>query len=936
MIKQSNIILRFMCCFILLVSFLILFPASAVSQLQQNGGYAGDLPYDYGNMLVITYDDFETEMLPFVEWKNMKGIPTEMVTISDIPNGTKYEGVKDYISSYYQYYGLTFVLLVGDVQHVPTLMDWFATGFPGQYMYGSSDPSYAYIDGDDIPDIYVGRFPAATTDDVRTMVERSLSYEKDPQGGQSCYSKALCLAGETGWMHDAMDDVDSILTIFGYDVDNMYAPFLNPNTVPSRINTRINDGRGLVFYAGHGLEYRWSLDSTNPYDDYMTNHVYELNNTRFPVVVSAACVNAAFWSLDECFGEAWLRATDHTDKALGAIGFFGASGPVPTPIVKNVPIQFAHAVARLSTPSCPKKTTLGGLCFEASYTAYCYLGSPFFFQVFHVFGDPSLQVYTKTPDYISADYPVSLPPESTEFDVTIRNWSDSTPVPGALCAVSQNSQLLGCAFTDLNGEATVTFEKIPGVPCLDFVVTAYNKSRIRITIGVQQPPPDEKGNMLIITHPDFYDAVLPLVNWKNMKGVHTEIVDVTTIGNDQEDLKAYLQDYYDTYGLAFALLVGDMDRMPCYWIPSYYHSGNIASDPSYTYMDGDGDHYPNFYIGRFSAGSVNEVETMVHRSIIYEKEPEIWGDWYHKGSCFGGDMTPLNLQRIRDMLLSSTYTHVDYLVYPFLMGDIHPVIEYFNDGRSIAFYQGHGLPQLWGFVDEDENNPHNLSISDLNDLENVGRLPLIIHNGCFTGDFTAPECIAEEFLRIYNGTPDQPTGAIGYFGSSDNQLYIPYNPGDDALYEMSKIVAGSSENKKTSIGGICFGGCVLMNDEYAEMKFGYAHTDAWHLFGDPSIQMRTDTPYHTNVQHDQVIFSGTTTFEVEVTNLGYFPIEDALCAISREGNPLRSLLGKAYTNQDGLAVIEFDEPITADGDVDLVVTGFNKVTYLVSIPVVNP
>ena len=30
-----------------------------------------------GNMLIITYDDFWDTMIPFVEWKNMKGIPTE-------------------------------------------------------------------------------------------------------------------------------------------------------------------------------------------------------------------------------------------------------------------------------------------------------------------------------------------------------------------------------------------------------------------------------------------------------------------------------------------------------------------------------------------------------------------------------------------------------------------------------------------------------------------------------------------------------------------------------------------------------------------------------------------------------------------------------------------------------------------------------------------
>jgi len=39
---------------------------------------------EQGNMLVITYDSFASEMEPFVEWKNMKGIPTEMIGVSEI------------------------------------------------------------------------------------------------------------------------------------------------------------------------------------------------------------------------------------------------------------------------------------------------------------------------------------------------------------------------------------------------------------------------------------------------------------------------------------------------------------------------------------------------------------------------------------------------------------------------------------------------------------------------------------------------------------------------------------------------------------------------------------------------------------------------------------------------------------------------------------
>ena len=50
--------------------------------------YSNDTRFDYlvdhGNMLVISYGSFMETVQPLVDWKNRKGIQTEMVNISDI------------------------------------------------------------------------------------------------------------------------------------------------------------------------------------------------------------------------------------------------------------------------------------------------------------------------------------------------------------------------------------------------------------------------------------------------------------------------------------------------------------------------------------------------------------------------------------------------------------------------------------------------------------------------------------------------------------------------------------------------------------------------------------------------------------------------------------------------------------------------------------
>ena len=66
-------------------------------------------------MLIICYDDFISSMNPFVQWKNKKGIPTEIVPVSTI--GNTVNDLQDYINNYYYNNGLTYLLLVGDAAH---------------------------------------------------------------------------------------------------------------------------------------------------------------------------------------------------------------------------------------------------------------------------------------------------------------------------------------------------------------------------------------------------------------------------------------------------------------------------------------------------------------------------------------------------------------------------------------------------------------------------------------------------------------------------------------------------------------------------------------------------------------------------------------------------------------------------------------------------
>ena len=426
-------------------------------------------------------------------------------------------------------------------------------------------------------------------------------------------------------------------------------------------------------------------------------------------------------------------------------------------------------------------------------------------------------------------------------------------------------------------------------------------------------PVSEQGNMLVIVYDSFWDTMVPFVEWKNMKGIPTEMVKVSEIG-DANAIKTYIADYYDDYGLAFVLLVGDAQQCPT--IPSTQYTYG-ASDPSYSYIVGN-DNYQDLFVGRFSAQNTADLETQVERSIEYEKYPQASADWYHKGMGVASNQGPgddgeyddEHMDNIRDDLLAYTYTEVDQIYDPYATSTM--VTTALNDGRSIANYCGHGSPTSWG--------SSGFSNSDVNQLQNDNMLPFICSVACNNGQFDDYDpCFAEAWMRATNN--GEPTGAIGFFASTQSQSWNPPMDAEDEIVDI--LIETYSDNIKHSYGALCFEGTMHMMDEYGSSC--YDETDSWTVFGDPSLEVRTDTPTDLSVDHDDMIPIGAETFEIDVID-----VENALCAISSNG----ALLGYGYSDSSGKAVINFFEPIEFMEDgADLVVTAYNKNPYFAALQV---
>jgi len=419
------------------------------------------------------------------------------------------------------------------------------------------------------------------------------------------------------------------------------------------------------------------------------------------------------------------------------------------------------------------------------------------------------------------------------------------------------------------------------------------------------PSVEEAGNMLVICYDDagFLAAMQPLVDWKNQMGVPCEMVTVTDAGGTANGIDSYITQYYNDNDLTYVLLVGDADE-----VPTLTAAGG-ASDPSYSTITGDA--YPDLFVGRFSAQTVAQVQTQVLRTIEYERTPQAGVDWYHKGMGVASNQGPgddgeydnIHVDNIRADLIAFTYTEVDRIYDP--TGTSSMVASGLNDGRSVINYTGHGSTISWGST--------GFSNTHVNALVNDNMLPFIISVACVNGQFTYSTCFAEAWMRATNGV--EPTGAIATYMSSINQSW---NPPMDAQDEIADLLVGtSSYGIKRSFGGLCYNGSGHMMDDY-----GSAGEDmflTWHIFGDPSLRVRTDTPEALAVIHDADIDAFASTFEVTVEG-----VHGALAALYHDG----VLYGSALTAPSGVATIDLLPPLPENVDLTVTVTSFNALTYI--------
>ncbi len=306
---------------------------------------------DLYDMVVIAPSKFEQALQPLIDHKNENGLNTTFKSVQDIydeydTGRDKAENIKLFIKDAVEQSGINYVLLVGGRKghtmrwYVPVrntnnyvgedyekgvdsdlyysdiyknygcdFEDWDSNGNDifAEFKFGSKD----ILDG--APDVYVGRLACTSLKQVKTMVNKIITYE-GTKADDSWFKNMILIGGDTypdngpSGAYEAEIDTDvSAGYMPGFDFTRLWAS-TGALTGQKDAEEEISDGAGFVHMAGHAnpsVLVTYPPDDVNKENKITILRMYDIfnplnfhpklkNKEKLPVMVIGGCHNSQF------------------------------------------------------------------------------------------------------------------------------------------------------------------------------------------------------------------------------------------------------------------------------------------------------------------------------------------------------------------------------------------------------------------------------------------------------------------------------------------------------------------------------------------------------------------------------------------------------------------------------------------------------------------
>lgn len=424
--------------------------------------------------------------------------------------------------------------------------------------------------------------------------------------------------------------------------------------------------------------------------------------------------------------------------------------------------------------------------------------------------------------------------------------------------------------------------------------------------------------MLLFVADELTKSIETFVQWKESKGIKVEVVTLTQAGGTKEGIQKYIQDYYDSAAVkpAYLMFVGNKTTLPAF--SQSTGSGSAISDYTYALLSGD-DAIPDALFGRIIADNAVEAELQMLRAINYEMAPPS-GTWYPQGAVIASNegSNPSDKDyalQVDGFLKGGAYNLVD----GFFQGDSNATPENITAaveaGRSWVAYWGHGSGTAWASTNGHYTNDH------VAKLTNQRKLPIIIDVACQNANWAR---ISKPFGKAWvtQTAGRYNAGAVGFYGGSVN---ISWHPPAVMSVGVAKY---HFEKPIYSLGGSVLAGQIYLVEKMGTGDNVVDNLKWYNLFGDPSMQVRTNIPRLIRVQHQVKKVGRDVVVNVNVTTSSGVGIPGALTALSvlnQKG------LAVAQTNANGQAKLVIEGVGGLEPKTILTATGYNLYTQRIQL-----
>lgn len=444
--------------------------------------------YDY---LIITPEEFVDEFDALVNHYLIRGMKTIVKSkeeiLAEMDGQDAQEKIRNYIIQEYTANNVSYVMLGGDVEHIPYRGFYCSVqsssvyeddNIPSDLYYSAldgnwntdGDNKWGEIDEDDLlPEVAVARFSFSNTTELASMLNKTTTYQSNPVLGNLAHPM---MAGEHLYDDPITWGSDYLELMIGYQNENGYETTGIPesNTFTklydkdatwntTTLTNEINQGKNFVHHVGHANE--------NTVMKYYTSDITNSNfsgangiDHQFTNVYTHGCICGSFDASD-CIAEQMVKIDNFAAAFIGnsRYGWFnegqteGPSGHIHREFVNALysdslhRIGMAHMVSKYQTApfvNAPGQHEEGAL-------RWCFYDC-------NVLGDPAMSIWTAEPWAIDVDFAAAITIGQSDYELEITSAGNG--LEGLDAALIMDGVLHGTGKSDGNGHVVFDLDPV--------------------------------------------------------------------------------------------------------------------------------------------------------------------------------------------------------------------------------------------------------------------------------------------------------------------------------------------------------------------------------------------------------------------------------------------------------------------------------------------